>query len=75
MIALTTTRWGLLKQPDKQKLANILGAGMQFLIVTHDTVAEEILRRIAAVMTARVECRGDAKSGFAARQQHASTWW
>ncbi len=42
---------------------------MQFLIVTHDTVVEEVFRPIAAEMTATVEFRGDAKSGFAALEQ------
>jgi len=42
---------------------------MKFLIVTHDTVAEESFRRIAAEMAAMVEFRSDAKSGFAALEQ------
>jgi CheY-like chemotaxis protein len=42
---------------------------MQFLIVTHDAVAEEAFRRIAAEMTAALEFRDDAKSGFAALEQ------
>jgi CheY-like chemotaxis protein len=42
---------------------------MKFLIVTHDTVAEESFRRVASEMTAMVEFRSDAKSGFAALEQ------
>jgi DNA-binding response OmpR family regulator len=39
---------------------------MQYLVVTHDSLMEEVFRRILAEMGATVEFRGDAKSGLAA---------
>jgi len=42
---------------------------MHFLIVTHDSVTEEVFGRIADEMKAVVEFRGDAASGFSALEQ------
>jgi len=43
--------------------------GMQFLIITLDSVAESIFRRIAPQVSATVDFRGDAKTGSAALEQ------
>src|SRR5438270_9461236 len=45
------------------------GAGMQCLVVTHDSPIEEVFRRVLAEMAATVEFRGDAKSGLAALEE------
>ncbi len=47
----------------------LIGAGMQFLVVTHDPLIEEVFRRILAEMNATVEFRGDARSGRAALEE------
>ena len=42
---------------------------MQYLVVTHDALMEEVFRRILTEMGAAVEFRGDAKSGRAALEE------
>lgn len=42
---------------------------MEYLVITHDPLIEEVFRRVLADMDATVEFRGDVKSGLAALEE------